>query len=82
MNHDHERRSRRLNAALGGSPAELLCSRLYRNRVWAWPLVALVDAWACVVWREPRGHCARIHMRERQRRLDDLAARARLFEGQ
>jgi hypothetical protein len=82
MSPEHEARSRRWNARLRGSPAELLCARLYRNRTRTWVLVIIVDLWARVVWREEPGHCARMHARERRRRLDDPAARARLFEGQ
>lgn len=66
---DHERVSRRLNAWLGGHPAECLCARLHRNRVWAWPLILVINAGFSVVYREPWGHCSRIHERERRRRV-------------
>jgi hypothetical protein len=82
MSPQHEARSRRLNALTGGSPAELFCARLYRHRTRTWPLIIIIDLWARVVWREEPGHCARMQARERRRRLDDPAERARLFEGQ
>lgn len=79
MNPDHERLSRRINAALGGSPCEMACARAYRLRLW--PAVWLLDAWFMLRWGEDAGHCRRIAGRERLRRLDGLDERYRVSEG-
>lgn len=57
---DDEAFSRRANAFFYGDPAELLCSRLWRNR-WrgAWPLVWFVDLRFRQLRREGWGHCRR-----------------------
>jgi hypothetical protein len=72
---DDEHRSRLWNARLfHGDPDEMLCSRIYRHRCWLWPLVALIDIWAVIVWSQRWGHCRHVHAIERERQADAFAA--------
>jgi hypothetical protein len=73
-----EARSRRLNARLGGSHAEMLCARLDRHR-WC-GLWVVADAWFTARHGEPGGHCARVHWRHRLR-LAEPDERVRLLDG-
>jgi len=57
---DHVRTSRRINAALGGRPDEMLCARAWRE---APRLAALIDAIWWALWREAE-HCRNAWHRE------------------
>jgi hypothetical protein len=70
----HEAHSRRLNAALGGNPSEMLCARAHRLRLW--PVIWALDLWFWLRWGDPY-HCRRIAHRERMRRLDATDERFR-----
>lgn len=82
MSPEHERMSRRINAALWGDPCEMTCARVHRLRAYLWALAAGLDLWFAFMHGEDFGHCRRIRHRERMRRIDDLDQRFRMVEGQ
>ena len=73
--------SRIVNGWLWGDPTEVVCSRVYRWRWIAWPLILAIDWRATHCYGEPPAHCRRAREADRARRAvlpDEPDARLRM----
>lgn len=65
---DHDDASRIVNAWLWGRSDETICSRLWRWRWIAWPIILCIDRQAVRRYGEPPSHCRRAREADRARR--------------